>query len=205
MGVRLKKCLSRKGLTEGNRLGTKFENVRVLKSEVIYNKHGRRVVVDTLEFADGSGHEWVYFGSAKVKDKPTAVAVAGFRRDGKMLLVKQYRHPLGKLIYDLPAGGIMKGEDPEQAVLRELEEETGYTAENLVWIGRFNWAPGNMAGVVELFFTKGLSFKGGLHSDEIANVEFMDFKMVLEKVLKGEFIDSTLIIATLIVKVKRLL
>lgn len=180
----------------------RFENVKVLKSEVIYEKHGRKVVVDRLEFADGSGHEWIYFGGAKIKDKPTAVAVAAFTKDNRMLLVKEYRHPLGKLIYNLPAGGIRRKEHPQQTALRELEEETGYTAENLVWIGRFNWAPSNMAGMVELFFTKDLKIKGKFHSDEIANIEFMDFNVVLEKVLKGEFIDSTLIIAALMVKVK---
>jgi len=197
--------LSRRGLSEENRLCTRFENVRVLKSELIYEKHGRKVVVDTLEFADRSRHEWVYFGGMEVKDKPTAVAVAAFTKDNQMLLVKQYRHPLGKLIYDLPAGGISSGEDPKKVALRELEEETGCIAENLVWIGSFNWAPGNMAGIVELFFTKDLRIKGEVHSDEIADIEFMDFDTVLEKVLEGELIDSTLIIATLMVKMKKLL
>jgi ADP-ribose pyrophosphatase len=186
-------------------LCTRFENAKILKSKVIHEKHGRKVVVDTLECADGSSYEWVYFGDAKVKDNPTAVAVAAFTKDDKMLLVKQYRHPLGKLIYDLPAGGIRKGESPQQAALRELEEETGYTAENLVWIGRFNWAPGNMAGVVELFFTKDIRIKKESRSNEIASIEFMDFNTVLEKILNGEFIDSTLIIAALIAKVKNLL
>ena len=187
------------------RLSTKFENVRVLKSEVIYDKHGRKVVVDTLEFADGSRHQWVYFGGTEIKDKPTAVAVAAFTKDDKMLLVKQYRHPLGKIIYDLPAGGLSGGEDPQRAALRELEEETGYTAENLLWIGRFNWAPGNMAGIVELFFTKDLKVKSRFNSEEVADIEFIDFNVVLEKILKGELIDSTLIIAALMVKVKGLL
>lgn len=183
----------------------RFATVRILKSKIIFEKHGRKVVIDTLECADGLKYEWVYFGDTKVKDNPTAVAVAAFTEDDKMLLVKEYRHPLGKLIYDLPAGGIREGESPQQAVLRELEEETGYTAENLTWIGRFSWAPGNIAGVVELFFTKDLRMKGKFHADEIANVEFMDFNTVLEKVLKGQFVDSTLIIATLIVKAKNLL
>jgi len=186
-------------------LCARFANVRILKSKIIFEKHGRKVVIDTLECADGSKYEWVYFGDTKVKDNPTAVAVAAFTEDDKMLLVKQYRHPLGKLIYDLPAGGIREGESPQQAVLRELEEETGYTAENLTWIGRFSWAPGNIAGVVELYFTKDLRMKRKFHADEIANVEFMDFNTVLERILKGQFIDSTLIIAALFVKAKNLL
>ena len=191
--------------SEVSRLCARFANVRILKSKIIFEKHGRRVVIDTLECADGSKYEWVYFGDTKVKDNPTAVAVAAFTEDDKMLLVKQYRHPLGRLIYDLPAGGIREGESPRQAVLRELEEETGYTAENLSWIGRFSWAPSNIAGIVELFFTKDLRMKGKFHADEIADVEFMNFNKILEKILKGQFIDSTLIIAALFVKAKNLL
>jgi len=197
--------LQRRNQSEVNRLCTRFANVRTLKSKIIFEKHGRKVVVDTLECADGSKYEWVYFGDTKVKDNPTAVAVAAFTEDDKMLLVKEYRHPLGKLIYDLPAGGIREGESPRQAVLRELEEETGYTAENLTWIGRFSWAPSNIAGIVELFFTKDLRMKRKFYADEIADVEFMDFNTVLEKILKGQFIDSTLIIAALFVKAKNLL
>ena len=203
--IKIKKCLSKRSLNEEAKLCARFENVRVLRSDVIYKKHGRTVVVDTLELADGSTYEWVYFGGTEIKDKPIAVAVAAFTEGNKMLLVKQYRHPLSKLIYDLPAGGMRTGENPQQAALRELEEETGYTAQNLEWIGRFNWTPGNMAGIVELFFTNDLEIKGALHSDEVANIEFMDFNIVLEKVFKGEFIDSTLIIATLMVKTKKLL
>jgi len=197
--------LIKKKLEREKTLCTKFENVKILKSKVIYEKHGRKVVVDTLECADGSKYEWVYFGEIELKDKPSAVAVAAFTKDDKMLLVKQYRHPLGRLIYDLPAGGIKIGEDPQKAALRELKEETGYAAEKLAWISRFNWAPGNMAGVVELFFTKDLKVKEESYFNEVTNVEFMDFNTVLKKILKGEFIDSTLIIAALIVKVKKLL
>ena len=122
-----------------------------------------------------------------------------------MILTKQYRHPLRKLIYDLPAGGIEDGETPEQAALRELEEETGYTAERLEWIGRFNWNPSNMSGSVEIFFTKSLKLKGSFNVGEIASVELTNFDMVLEKVLKGELVDSALVIATLLVSAKRLL
>lgn len=182
-------------------MNSKFDSVKVLESRVVYEKHGRPVVVeDLLEFADGSTHKWVYF---KGKGRPTVV-VAALTEDNKMILAKQYRHPLGRVIYDLPAGGPEGEETTEQAALRELEEETGYTAEKLEWIGRFSWAPGAMAGMVEIFFTKSLKLKGIFDRDEIVDVELMDFDKVLEKVLKGEFVDSALVIVTLLVLAKGL-
>jgi ADP-ribose pyrophosphatase len=183
----------------------KFEKVEVKESRVIYNKHGRRIVEDVLQFADGSTHEWVYFSGAGAKAKGGAVAIAAFTEDNKMILTKQYRHPFRKIIHDIPAGGA-KGEPPEQAALRELEEETGYTAKKLEWIGRFTWAPSYMGpGTVEIFFTKNLKSKGDFDSNEIADIELMDFNEVLQKVLRGEFIDSALVIATLLVSVQGLL
>jgi len=184
----------------------KFDSVKILESRVLYEKHGRTVVEDVLEFRDGSRHEWVYFkGSGAAGAFAGAVAIAAFTEDNKMILTKQYRHPLRKLIYDLPAGGMKDGEIPEQAALRELQEETGYTAEKLEWIGRFNWNPSNMSGTVEIFFTQSLKPKGSFNIDEIATVELMDFNRVLEKVLKGELLDSALVIAALLVSVKGLL
>ena len=179
----------------------KFDRVKVVESRVVYDKHGRQILEDVLEFADGSRHEWVYF-----KASGFAVAVAAFTKDNKMILTKQYRHPFGKMIYDLPAGGMKDGETPEQAALRELEEETGYTAEKLEWIGRFTWAPGAMGpAVVEIFFTKTLKPKGDFNPDEIANIKLVDFNKVLEKVLKGEHIDSALVISALLISVRGLL
>lgn len=179
---------------------SKFENVRVLKSRVVYDKHGRHVVEDVLEFADGSTTEWVYFKSSG------AVAIAALTEDNKMILTKQYRHPFGKIIYDIPAGGVENGENIREAALRELKEETGYTAEKLQWIGRFTWAPGSMGpGTVEIFFTRSLRPIGEFDSDEIVGIEFIDFNRVLENVLKGEYIDSALVVATLLVVGKGLL
>ena len=131
--------------------------------------------------------------------------MAAFTEDNKMILTKQYRHPFRKINHDIPAGGMEGDETPEEAALRELEEETGYTAEKIEWIGRFSWAPRAMGGTVEIFFTKSLKPKGNFNLNEIMDVELMDFEKVLERVLRGEYIDSALVIATLLVSVKRLL
>ena len=99
----------------------KFRTVKVLSSKTVYDKHGTKIMEDTLEFADGTTYEHVYFRSGGT------VAIAAFTDDNKMSLTKQYRHPLQKVVYDMPGGAIEAGETPSQAALRELEEETGYT------------------------------------------------------------------------------
>jgi len=187
-------------------LRSKFDKVKVAESRTLYNKHGRRVVVDTLEFADGSRPEWVYFsGWGSPSASADAVAIAALTKDDKMILTKQCRHTLGKMINDLPAGGIHIGETSKQAALRGLEEETGCTTDELKWIGGFNWNPSNMTGTVEIFFTKALKLTGKPDPDEIANIEFVDFSKVLDRVKRGKYIDLALIIATLLVSNKKLL
>jgi ADP-ribose pyrophosphatase len=181
-------------------LTSRFDRIKVVSSRTLYKKHDRRVLEDVAEFSDGSRHEWIYFKTSG------AVAVAAFTHDNRMILTRQYRHPFTQIIYDLPAGGVEEGETSEEAALRELEEETGYTAEKLEWIGRFTWAPSNMGlGTVEVFFTKSLKPKGGLNVNEIVNIELVDFNEVMNKVLCGEYIDSALVIATLLVSVRGLL
>ena len=178
-------------------LAGKFGSVKVSSSRIIYNKHGSIIVEDTLEFADGSTFEYVYF-----KSRGT-VAVAAFTENGKMILTKQYRHPLGKIVYDIPGGAIEAGETPAQAALRELEEETGYTAEKIEWIGRFSRGPSSQA-ITEIFFTKAKR-KGNFDSKEIAKVELMSFNQILQKILNGECFDAALVTAALIINEKKIL
>ena len=174
----------------------KFRSVKVLSSQIIYDKHGSTIVEDTLEFADGSTFEYVYF-----KSRGT-VAVAALAEDNKMILTKQYRHPLGKIVYDIPGGAIKPGETPVQAALRELEEETGYTAEKLEWIGRFIRGPSSQA-ITEIFFAKAKR-KGTFDSKEIAQVELISFNQILQKILNGECFDAALVTAALMLNAKKI-
>jgi len=85
-----------------------------------------------------------------------AVAVIPITQDNKILFVEQYRKPLEKPLIEIPAGKLEKDEDPELAGIRELEEETGYTAKNLQLITSFYSSPGFADEIVYIYITNEL-------------------------------------------------
>ncbi|MEM3461959.1 MAG: NUDIX hydrolase [Candidatus Bathyarchaeia archaeon] len=179
-------------------MSEKFCSVKILTSKPIYNKHGITILEDSVKFGDGTTYEYVYFKSNG------AVIIAAFTEDKKMVLTKQYRHPLRRIVYDVPGGAIENGETPSQAALRELEEETGFTAEKLDWIGRFSRGPSSQA-VVEIFFAKVKCKNEHFDTTEIAEIEMVDFDSLFEEILKGECFDATVVISVLLVYAKKLL
>jgi ADP-ribose pyrophosphatase len=85
--------------------------------------------------------KWEYVSRTRNVSAAVILAVD----DGQVILVEQYRVPLGSHCLELPAGLIgddVEGEEVESAAIRELEEETGYRAERMVDLGRFHASPG---------------------------------------------------------------
>jgi ADP-ribose pyrophosphatase len=169
----------------------KFSLVKVLKSNVVYGKYGRKVVADTIEYADGSTHEWIYFKDGE------AVGVIALTEDGKIVLTKEYRHPMGGIVLNLPGGAVEKEETLPEAAQREFEEETGFTAKKLQWIGKYSPGP-NTQVIVNLFLARNIERKGAFDKQEIAEVKLMDFKTILKRVQEGECFDSALVVAVLL-------
>ena len=176
---------------------SKFDSVKTLESRIVYDGPSRRLVADRVEFADKSNYEYVYFKNGG------AVCVLACTSDNKVLLTRQYRHPLHEIILNIPGGGIEKGEQTQEAALREFGEETGFTAEKLQWLGDYIPSP-NSNVVVHLFFTRNFQQKGEFDKNETISVEFMDFKALLQRVLNGECFDSALSIAVMLAALKRL-
>jgi len=113
---------------------------------------------DTVKTADGS------LAGREVVDHPGAVAMVATDTEGRILLVRQWRHAVGRALWEIPAGTLTRGEDPVEAARRELSEETGYSA--AVWrrLAAGPVAPGYSAEILHLFAASDLT-PGEPHTD----------------------------------------
>jgi len=121
-------------------------SLKVLTSRRVYEGHVINVRVDTVD-AGGETHEW------EVVEHAGAVVVIPRPSPDEMVLVRQYRHPLGKQTWEVCAGGVDPGETPHDAALRELREETGFRARTLRRLWSAYSAPGFCSELLHFFET----------------------------------------------------
>lgn len=111
-------------------------------------------------------------GPREIVEHPGAAAVLALDTRGRILLVRQRREAAGKDLWEIPAGKLEPGEAPEEAARRELLEETGLSAKELVPLGAIYPTPGYSNEVIHLFWAR--EFKGEPEpSSEVAEVRFL--------------------------------
>jgi len=91
---------------------------------------------------------------------PQAVVVLPLLSDDEIVLIKQFRAPLGDFIIEAPAGIVGNNETPEEAAARELIEEAGYRARRLVKLGAYTPAPGYSSEVLHFYIARDLEYVG---------------------------------------------
>jgi len=125
-----------------------------------------------------------------------SVVVIAFDKDEQLILVKQYRIAIGKLLFEFPAGAIENGENPSTAALRELKEETGYEAKSLKLLGKFYLAPGFCTELMYVFLAENLILKKQqLDEDEFVEVVRFQLEKFDSYVKTGKIIDAKSIAA----------
>ena len=127
----------------------------------------------------------------EVVEHPGAVTILAFDDQGHLLLVRQYRHPVGRDLLELPAGTFDPGDDPETCALRELQEETGYRPGRLERLGGFYLAPGYCTEYQNVFLATDLT-KSRLPPDEDERIELVPLPLeeALSMVEAGEIEDA---------------
>ena len=137
--------------------------------------------------------------------QPDWVLILARTAEGKWVMTEQYRHGTGKIALEFPAGIIDKGETPEQAALRELQEECGYSLDerretrdergetrderSLVYLGVFPVNPDRHRGKFHVVFIDGVIKNGSTHFDSTEEIESceMSDEELQKKMADGSF------------------
>jgi 8-oxo-dGTP pyrophosphatase MutT (NUDIX family) len=119
-------------------------------------------------------------------------------KDGRVVLVRQYRHGSGRVTLEIPAGLVDPGEDPLRAALRECLEETGYRASNAVSLGVVNPNPALFSNRLYAYLATDVEPVSAIQNfgTEQTEVVLMPVAKLPELILKGD-IDHALVVATL--------
>jgi len=139
------------------------EEVRV-SGETIFDGVIIKVKRDRARLMDGR------IVNREVVEHPGGVAVFAIDENDCVIMVRQYRYPMGEETLELPAGKLEPGEEPASAAMRELEEETGMTPGEFLYMGCSYSSPGIITEKIYLYFARNLS-QGNAHPDD---GEFLD-------------------------------
>ena len=166
---------------------------RVLRSERVFDGRLLKLRVDRVALP--SGRET----TREVVEHPGAVAIVPLLDDGRAVLVRQYRHAVGRALLEIPAGTLdQPGESAEDAAARELAEETGYTAARLERLAAFYPAPGFATEHMTLFLATGLTEGDqGMMEDEEITVETVELDAVPDLIARGELRDAKTLVGLL--------
>jgi len=127
---------------------------------------------------------------------PGAAAVVPLHEDGRITLVRQFRHAAGGFLWEVPAGKLDAGEEPQTCAVRELREEAGLLAESWLHMGSILTTPGFCDERIHLFLARSLSRTSQeLEHDEVLSLHDIPFAQALDMVRCGEIDDAKTIAA----------
>ncbi|MBN2243050.1 MAG: NUDIX hydrolase [Acidobacteria bacterium] len=150
------------------------------------------VHVDTIRQASGATTV------REVVRHPGGVAAVPILDDSRILLIRQFRYPIGKFIYEIPAGKLDSGQLPLETMKRELEEETGYRAGILNHECSFYTTPGISNELIHLYTARDLTpCVQRLEEGEHITLEALSIEDCLQKIRTGEIRDGKTVLGLL--------
>jgi ADP-ribose pyrophosphatase len=169
-----------------------------LSSEIIYD--GRIVHLQVRQVRLPDGRETI----RELIEHQGAAAIVAVDESEHVLLVKQFRTGTQSILHEIPAGLLEKGENPQDAAIREMREETGYRPLSIESLGAIYLSPAFSTEYVHLFLAKGYEPAPlELDKDEFVEVVRLPFSEALAMIERGEILAATSVTALL--KAARLL
>ncbi|MBS7628867.1 NUDIX hydrolase [Candidatus Bathyarchaeota archaeon] len=139
---------------------------RLVSSRRVYDGKIINLRVDQVKLPDGSIHQ------REIVEHPGAVAILPILDDDRILLIRQYRHAVGEILLEIPAGTLKRGEEPRECARRELLEETGYVAESMSELFNCYLAPGYSSERIHIYQASRLRMVGSrMDVDEHIDLE----------------------------------
>jgi len=165
-----------------------------ISTKEVYQGRLVKLRVDRVETPDGKKT------TREIVEHSDCVAIVAIDKDNNVLLVRQFRQPVGKELLEIPAGGIECNEDVTQAVCRELQEETGYFPQKLEKLRGFYSAPGYCTEYLHLYMATDLTYRP-LKAEDTDSIELIRVALasIPELIASGEICDAKSIAGLLIV------
>jgi ADP-ribose pyrophosphatase len=158
---------------------------KILSRQSVFSGRVLDVAVERHRMPDGRQADF------EIIRHPGGAAVLPVLPDGRVLLIRQFRPAFGEMIYEIPAGRLEHGESPGDCAARELIEEVGYAAGQLLSLGGFWSTVGFCDEYVHLFLGRNLMAKPrALEPDEVIDLCPMPLAEAVEKIKSGAILDS---------------
>ena len=156
-----------------------------IDSKQIFDGKIVKLFVDTVELPNGQ------LATREIVRHPGAVCVLPLTNDGEVIMVKQFRYPFNEVMLEIPAGKLEPSEDPYEAVLRELEEESGVIAGKIEHIGELYTTVAIFDEKIQIYLARELTYTNS-HPDEDEFLEVIKIPLdeLYEMVLRGEIEDG---------------
>jgi len=168
-----------------------------ISSRRVYSGKVISVDVDSVRFPND------LIGELEMVRHPGASAVVPFldpldSPDPRILLIRQYRYAANGYVYEIPAGRLDPGETPEDCAARELREETGYSASDLIRLTTFYTTPGFTDEQIHLFAASGLTEGNSrVEADEVLDLAPVTLSRAMAMIASGELVDGKSMIGVL--------